>query len=124
MLEPGNRVDDLNETFKSLHSHLEKVVTTRNFEDLQSIASTLSPLLEATDLLQQIDDKERGAAPEKVVKLHPYERSSLINLLKSSDTTPEEARCWVPSLARFDDANLEKVIALIADAKEKVTQGL
>lgn len=91
----------ITDTFKAVHSHLEKVVTTRVFNDVQNIASTLSNTLIDMDLERKHD--------RKLVKLHPYERTSLINLLKSSDTTPEETLHWIPSLVRFDEDQIQKV---------------
>ena len=95
------RLDSLTDTFKAAHAHLEKVVTTRVFNDVQAIASTLSNTLGDMEFERKHD--------RKLVKLHPYERTSLINLLKASDTTPEETLHWIPSLVRFDEDQIQKV---------------
>lgn len=116
MLQPPHTAEELTETFKSLHAHLEKVVTTKNFHDLQNIASTLSPLLDGMDFQRKHD--------RKLVKLHPYEKTSLINLLKASDTTPEEVLHWIPSLVRFDEDQIQMAIDAIIEAKERVCEGL
>jgi len=116
MLEPPHSVDELNDTFKSLHSHLEKMVTTKHFQDLQNVASDLGPALAAMEFERNLD---------KVLEpMHPYERSSLINLLKASDTTPEECKHWIPSLDRYDNDQIQRAIDLIIHHKEKVTQGI
>ncbi len=58
----------------------------------------------------------------KKEKLHPFERASLCNLVKASDTTPEEAIHWVPSLSRFDEDQLQIAIDTIVQMKEVATQ--
>lgn len=95
------RLGDLTETFLSVHAHLEKVATTKVFNDVHHIASTLTDQISGMDFERKHDRKQ--------CKLHPYERSSLINLLKASDTTPDEVLHWIPSLVRFDEDQIQKV---------------
>jgi hypothetical protein len=111
-IERGSSLEDLSDTFKSLHSHLEKMVTTKNFQDLQKIAAHLPVEL------AEVEFEERET--RRVCKLHPYEKTSLINLLSASDTTPEEVRHWIPSFIRFDDEQIQKAISLVIDEKEKI----
>jgi len=116
-LKPGHSVDELNDTFRALHAHLEKVVTTRNLADLNPIASNLGQTLEVMQF--ELDRPDR-----KLETLHPYEKTSLCNLLKSSDTTAEEVKHWVPSLCRFPDSEIEKALAEIIRQKGAVIAGL
>jgi hypothetical protein len=36
------------------------------------------------------------------------------------DTSIEEVLCWIPSLSRFDDDEVTKVINIVVEAKEKL----
>ena len=100
------------ETVTSMHSFLQKVVTTKIQDDLVRLSSELSEELNNTQLERNTD--------RQMTKLNFFEIASLENLVKSEDTNVEEVLNWIPSLSRFDSGEIEKVIRIVVNSKQKV----
>lgn len=109
-------VSDLEQTecFRQTFDYLEKVATTTAESSMQDVAETIPELLKALELERKED---RSKKP-----LHPFERAALTNLVTDADTTSSEAIEWIPSLARFDDDELQKAIDIVAERKAAVSE--
>jgi len=107
---------ELSDTFNQTYTYLCKVATSTNEQVVLKVAETINQNYETLQFVR----KEDG----KLVSLHPFEKASLANLVKASDTTPEEVLHWVPSLSRFDEEQIQKAIDVVVHAKEEAQGGL
>ena len=58
----------------------------------------------------------RTTSGDTLQNLHTYEIASLANLA-GSDTTPEEAIAWIPSLALYDEDSISLALEKVSKAK-------
>jgi len=107
---------ELSDVFKVTHEYLESVATTTAQKPLQDVAEKIPALLKELELETKHD---RSKKP-----LHPFERSSLTNLVTASDTTPAEVIHWIPSLSRFDDDEIQRAIDIVASEKAAVAENV
>jgi len=107
---------ELSDVFKVTHEYLEKVATTTAQKPLQDVAEKIPALLKELELETKHD---RSKKP-----LHPFERSSLTNLVTATDTTPSEVIHWIPSLSRFDDDEIQRAIDIVAGEKAIVAENV
>jgi len=107
---------ELSDVFKVTHEYLEKVATTTAQKPLQDVAEKIPALLKEIELETKHD---RSKKP-----LHPFERSSLTNLVTATDTTPAEVVHWIPSLSRFDDDEIQRAIDVVASEKAAVAENI
>jgi hypothetical protein len=107
---------ELSDVFKVTHEYLEKVATTTAQKPLQDVAEKIPALLKELELETKHD---RSKKP-----LHPFERSSLTNLVTATDTTPAEVVHWIPSLSRFDDDEIQRAIDIVAGEKALVAENV
>ena len=107
---------ELSDVFKVTHDYLEKVATTTAQKPLQDVAEKIPALLKELELETKHD---RSKKP-----LHPFERSSLTNLVTATDTTPAEVVHWIPSMSRFDDDEIQRAIDIVAGEKALVAENV
>mmetsp|Transcript_9386 Transcript_9386/g.30614 ORF Transcript_9386/g.30614 Transcript_9386/m.30614 type:complete len:141 (+) Transcript_9386:21-443(+) len=66
-----------------------------------------------TQELTEFSVRVRQDVKHLVDDIHNFEIAALCNLM-SEDSEPEEAKALIPSLQRYDDDLIEKVIAVVA----------
>jgi len=102
----------LAETVTTMQAFLQRVVTTKIQDDLLRLSQELSEELNNIQLERNTD--------RQMTRLNFFEIASLENLVKSEDTNAEEVLNWIPSLSRFDTGEVEKLIQIVVNAKQKV----
>jgi hypothetical protein len=97
-------------TAEAALNYVERLATTKMDAELLTLCQELS---------LELKDRELESQDGRAVKLHPFEIACLSNLIKSDDTSYEEALCWITSLNRFTEDSVAKLISIVAERKQR-----
>lgn len=106
--------NNISEQYTQTFSFVEKLATTKIQDDLKSLVTELDTQLKSIELERRVD--------RKLVQLHKFEVSAMINLLRAEETTIEEVLSWIPSLARYSEEHVVKAINMVVEAKQKYVE--
>lgn len=91
-------------------NYVERLATTKLDQELLTLCQ---------ELALELKERELEGIDGKPIKLHNFEVACLSNLIKSDDTSYEEALCWITSLGRFSEDSVTKLLGVIAERKQR-----
>jgi len=91
-------------------NYVERLATTKIDQELLTLCQELGV---------ELKDREVEGIDGKPLKLHNFEVACLSNLIKSDDTSYEEALCWITSLGRFSEDAVTKLLSIVSERKQR-----